>query len=110
MANRIAGRVAITIAGKPYTIAMGIGALAELADVLAVTTFEDLQERFARIGPKDMMPIMRALIVGNGGQIPDEDLRQVSFDEFMEWFTAVQPSRNKGDGAGRPPKAAAKSA
>ena len=77
MANRRRGEIAATIGGRPYTLCLTLGALAELESAFGVDDLAALGQRFGagRLGADDLVKLAGAGLRGGGQPIVDEDIR-----------------------------------
>jgi hypothetical protein len=77
MANRRRGEIAATIAGRPYTLCLTLGALAELECAFAVGDLTALGSRFGsgRLSAEDLVKLVGAGLRGGGHPITDEEIR-----------------------------------
>lgn len=77
MANKRRGEVAATIAGRPYTLCLTLGALAELEDAFGVGDLSALSERFGRgrLSATDLMTLVRIGLGGGGCPVRDDEIR-----------------------------------
>ena len=91
MANRARGEYAIEIEDRPYTLCLTLGALAEIEDKLGIETADQMGERLARVGFRDMLVILGALLRGGGHEIDDAELArlQVDLPRLGEWLQGV---------------------
>jgi hypothetical protein len=65
MANRARGEAKITLGGKDYGIALGLGALAELEDAFGIENFEDALN-FKKLSARRLKTFLTAVLKGNG--------------------------------------------
>ena len=74
MVNRQRGEVAIDLDGKPHTLCLTLGAMAELEDTLALDNIGALASRFSdgKVSAQDLIPILGAALRGGGHDISDE--------------------------------------
>lgn len=110
MANRTRGEVEITIEGRPYTLCLTLGALAEIEDALGVESSDKLGDRLKGIRMRDMIAILGALLRGGGHEVNDADVArlQVDLPRAGTWIQNVFAAAGWGDGAENPPKPARK--
>lgn len=77
MANRRRGEIAATLAGRPRTLCLTLGALAELEDAFAVDDLGALAARFGsgRLSARDIVRLVGAGLRGAGEPIADCEIR-----------------------------------
>lgn len=85
MANRRRGEIAATIAGRPYTLCLTLGSLAELEDAFGVGDLAALGDRFGggRLSAYDLATLLRIGLTGGGCP--------VTADEIRAWPAACLP-------------------
>lgn len=73
MANRHRGEVAATLDGRPYTLCLTLGALAELEAALGTGDLVALAERFSagRLKATDAIAVIGAALRGAGHEVDD---------------------------------------
>jgi hypothetical protein len=71
MANRARGEAKITLGGKDYGVALGLGALAELEDAFGVENFEDALN-FEKLSARRLTKFVTAVLKGNGIVLTEE--------------------------------------
>lgn len=94
MANAARGEVDVEIGGQRVTLALNLGALAELEDAFQVESFEDALKAVAGAGvvsAKKLHLFMDAVIRGNGLEV---DAKSMSPSQVME--TALLLFRRSG--------------
>lgn len=76
MANPKRGEIELTLNGKPHTLCLTLGALAELEAKLQLDDLNGLGKRFeaGRISARDIIVILGAGLRGAGHAISDQDL------------------------------------
>jgi hypothetical protein len=108
--NKHRGEVAITIAGTAYPVAMTLDALARAAEALGVETLAEFEARMMALRIADMRPMLEALLVSNGHDVPAEALGRASFKTYTGAIVQLWNARPDGDEAGEakasPPKRA----
>src|SRR5262249_17229554 len=72
--------------GRTYTVAMNMGALARLATVLGVKTFNDLQARLVEL--PSMPAVVAAILEANGHQV---DQKAIDAMDPLDYFNRVLP-------------------
>lgn len=88
-ANPAAGRVMVRIGDRTLPISFSLGAVAALGTALKCETYQELM-RAIQVGRMDDAPlILRALLVGNGHDVQNEDV--IAFD-FLTFATEVLPA------------------
>lgn len=82
MANRRRGEVAATLDGRPVTLCLTLGALAELEAAYAVDDLAALADRFAagRLGARDVARIFACGLRGGGTPVTDDDVLAARID------------------------------
>ena len=103
MANKHRGEVDIEIADKTYAVAMTLGAMAEIASALGIETMEEMQARVPEMRMPDLVPVLRAVLKGNGHDVPDADLMAINWRTYVEFILALWNAR---PGSAEPDKAA----
>lgn len=66
MINPQRGEVAIDIDGKPRTLCLTLGALAEIETALGCESLKDLSIRLKTVSAKDLIRLLAALLRGGG--------------------------------------------
>ena len=66
VANPARGEVVRPVAGVPRRLCLTLGALAELEGALGCEGWEALSERLRRVGPRDLLAVLAALLRGGG--------------------------------------------
>ena len=76
MANARRGEVDFTIAGKPVTLCLTLGALAEIEHAFGAADLVALGERLAsgRLAAKDLIAILGAAARGGGAALSDAEV------------------------------------
>jgi hypothetical protein len=85
MANRARGEAKITLGGKDYGVALGLGALAELEDAFGVENFEEALN-FEKLSAKRLRLFVQAILKGNGIALTEEiglAINRLSVPDFM---------------------------
>ncbi len=103
----------IDIGGKTYSIAMNMGALSRLAEVLEVETFSELQERLLKHRLADMPKVIQAVLEANGhNSVAMADIEQLEpmayFQKFLPALFRRSEDSGEANGADHPPKSRAK--
>ena len=80
--NRRRGEVGALIDGRPYTLCLTLGALAELEDAFGLDDLGALASRFGegRLSARDVMRVLRAGLRGGGHDVDDEAVAEMRFD------------------------------
>lgn len=91
MANRYRGEVAAVLDGRPYTLCLTLGALAELEDAFAVQDMTALVDRFARgtLSARDATRVIGAGLRGAGHAVADEEVATMSADGGAAGFAQI---------------------
>ena len=89
MANARRGEVALTLAGRTYTLCLTLGALAELEDALGVPDLAALGERFAsgRLRGRDLVALLGVALRGGGHPLRDAEVAALPLDGGLEPLT-----------------------
>ena len=86
MANRARGEARITLGGKDYGVALGLGALAELEDAFGVENFEEALN-FEKLSARRLKTFLTAVLRGNGicVDLPEfaDAIDRVTVPDFM---------------------------
>lgn len=112
MANSARGEAELAIAGRTYTVAMNMGALARMAEALGVNTFKELQDRLTQFNLPDMPKVVSAVLAANGHDVPAAAIEAMNpFDYFERVIPAIfrradDPKVEEGEA--NPPKRQAK--
>lgn len=89
MANKHRGEVDIAIAGKTYTVAMTLEALALIADAIKVESLGEIEARMSAFKISDMKPMLSGMLAGNGHDVPERDLARLTFREYAAFMVAI---------------------
>ncbi|MDD7909140.1 gene transfer agent family protein [Pseudovibrio exalbescens] len=83
MANRHRGEVDIELDGRRWSMALTLGALAELEDAYAAESLEALVTRFAehKLGTQDLTRIIGAGLRGGGNEVSNAQLQAMTCPE-----------------------------
>lgn len=111
MVNRARGEVSVEIGGKAYTLAMTLGALAELEDAFGADGFEAVFDAtFAKLGAKSVSKFISAVAAGNRVEIPTDDIADMMpsdaiavVQRIIEASGMVERRAAEGDAAGADP-------
>ena len=109
MANRRRGEVAAILAGRPRTLCLTLGALAELEDAFAVDDLGALAARFGsgRLSSRDIVRLVGAGLRGAGEPIADAEIRAWPAADLAPMAEAVASllaaTFGPGDGPDPPP-------
>ena len=108
MPNRRRGEVGATLDGRPYSLCLTLGALAELEDSFAVADLTALGTRFAsgRLSAGDLVKLVGAGLRGGGHPVSDDDLRSWPAASVPEMAAAAASllAATFGDAPENPPK------
>lgn len=82
MANRYRGEVDAVLSGKPYTLCLTLGALAELESAFEKRDLVELAERFSkgRLSAGEAIRILHLGLKGAGHEMTREDVARLSFE------------------------------
>lgn len=99
MANAARGEVELQLGSGTYTVALGLGVLAELEDAFGVDSFEEaLNTVFqGKMSAKRLEKFIHALLVGNGIEITDKvkkDVRAIQPTELVNISNALMKMMN----------------
>ncbi len=91
MANPQRGEIEVNIAGKPYTLCLTLGALAELEHAFASESLIQVIERFqtGNVRAGDLIKILKAGLKGGGHDISEEDVAHMKFEGGLEATIAI---------------------
>ena len=80
--NRRRGEVGALIDGRPYTLCLTLGALAELEDAFGLDDLGALADRLGggRLSSRDLTRVLRAGLRGGGHDVDDETLAAMRFE------------------------------
>ena len=86
MANRRRGEVPLDLGGKPYTLCLTLGALAELEDALTAGDLVGLAERLTAGRPRmaDLVALLGAALRGGGHDCDDDEVRRLPMAGGLE--------------------------
>lgn len=117
MANRARGFADVEIGGEKITLALGLGALAELEDAFGVESFEETLDFGQRTSAKRLRKWLAAVIRGNDVDLtPERDkalakaINAMSVGQFMDILLKImeasgmtqQSAGESGEEAERP--------
>lgn len=79
MANKHRGEIDVTLDGRPWTMCLTLGALAELESAFDAQDLSALTERFSsgRLAAQDMLRIIGAGLRGAGYTLNDEEVSEM---------------------------------
>jgi hypothetical protein len=91
MANRHRGEIEATLDGRPFTLCLTLGALAELEAALAAGDLMGLAKRFeeGRLSAHDAVRIIGAGLRGGGNDIDDAAVAHMRADGGAAGFVAI---------------------
>jgi hypothetical protein len=91
MANRYRGEIAARLDGKPYTLCLTLGALAELESAFADPDMLALATRFesGRLKAHDCVRILGAGLRGAGHAITDEEVARMRCEDGAAGFVGI---------------------
>lgn len=91
MANRHRGEIAATLNGKPHTLVLTLGALAELEDAFGGADILSIAEKLqtGRLAARDCMRIIGAGLRGAGHQVSDEDVAAMTTEGGAAGFVLI---------------------
>jgi hypothetical protein len=91
MANRHRGEVEAVLDGRPYTLCLTLGALAELEDALAAGDLLALAERFGsgRLSAGDMVKVIGAGLRGAGQGVDDAAVAKMRAEGGAAGFARI---------------------
>lgn len=108
MPNPRRGEVGLTLAGKRYTLALTLGALAELEQAFDAQNLVELGERFAagRLASRDLIRLLAAGLRGGGHDLSDEEVAALPIDgiEGVVDGVAAMLAAAFGDASENPPE------
>lgn len=110
MANRRRGEVQAGFDGRPHTLCLTLGALAELEDRLGAEHLVALAERFGagRPSARDLIQVLAAGLRGGGHPLTDDEVAALSPDGGVEGAARAAAALlvaafGGGDDPARPP-------
>ena len=82
MVNLHRGEIEAVLDGRPYTLCLTLGALADLEHAFGVTDLVALAERFesGRLSARDAIRILAAGLRGGGNDVSDADVAAMHID------------------------------
>lgn len=89
MANKARGERGLKIGTKTYPLALTLGALAELEDILGVTTLNGLEEALNNVRPSQLPKIIHALAGGNAAGLELDHVCGVHVSDAMAAIQGV---------------------
>lgn len=91
MPNHRRGEMAVTIAGRSWTLCLTLGALAEIESHFGVTDLPALGVRLAegRLGARDIIAIMSAAARGGGMTMDDAGMAMMPADALPQLMDAI---------------------
>ena len=86
--NRHRGEVGAVIDGRPYTLCLTLGALAELEDAFDVDDLGALTRRLGSgaLSSRDIQRVVRAGLRGGGHAVDDETISEMRMDGGASGF------------------------
>ncbi len=80
--NTLRGEAQITIAGRPYTVALNVGAAAAVGPIVGAASLRDLSTRMFE-APLDKIPeVIRALLEANGHRVSPEAVAGIALTDY----------------------------
>lgn len=109
MANQQRGETVLQAGERQIKLALTLGAMAEIEDAFQVDSIDELAERLKKPKIKDLLTLVRALSIGGGEEVSEEDLRRlpILIPDVQKAVTEVlqRAETDMGDGAsGEAPK------
>ncbi len=91
MANRHRGEIAASLGGKPYTLCLTLGALAELEDAYGGIDLLALAQRFEQgsIRAVDAIRVIGAGLRGGGHDVSDAEVAAMPVDGGAAGYVAI---------------------
>ena len=91
MANRHRGEIEAQLEGKPYTLCLTLGALAELEHAYGGADLLDIAQRFeaGKISATDAIRVIGAGLRGAGHAISDDDVAAMKIEGGAPAFLAI---------------------
>lgn len=80
LVNRERGEAVVVLDGEPRRLRLTFGALAEIEAALGATGLADLGERLARLGARELMLVLAALLRGGGEEEAARRLPETGLD------------------------------
>jgi hypothetical protein len=106
MVNRARGEAKITLGGKEFGVALGIGALAELEDSFGVENFEEALN-FEKLSAKRLRLFLQAILKGNDIPLTEEigfSINRFSVPDFMAFVTDLMAASGLSERAESEPE------
>ena len=113
MANRHRGEVSAVLDGRPHTLCLTLGALAELEDAFGADDLAALVDRFGtgRLKARDLVRIVGAGLRGAGHDVSDDAVARMTADGGATGFARLAADLlaatfgpgEEGEGRGSPP-------
>lgn len=87
MVNRVRGEAVLKLGDKQVSVALGLGALAQLEDAFGVENFEEALD-FSKLSAKRLHTFVRAVLQGNGIDPRDhaDAIDRMSIPDFMSFL------------------------
>ena len=94
MANARRGEVAVTLGGRPLTLCLTLGALAEIETAFGVDGLAGLGARFeaGRLSARDLVSVLGAAARGGGERVGDEDIAALPVAGGLEAYARAVAS------------------
>lgn len=91
MVNRHRGEIEAVLDGRPYTLCLTLGALAELEDAFGAEDMLALAERFdaGRLSARDAIRIIAAGLRGGANEIEESRIAQMQADGGAAGFVDI---------------------
>ncbi|MEM9221494.1 MAG: gene transfer agent family protein [Pseudomonadota bacterium] len=91
MANRYRGETSAMLDGRPWTLCLTLGAIAELESAFQVGDMSALVERFSNgtLSARDAVKILGAGLRGAGNSVDDDQVARMTADGGAAGFAAI---------------------
>lgn len=91
MANAKRGEIQVTLDGKPFTLCLTLGALAELESGFGANDLVALGERFEaqRLSARDILRIIGCGLRGGGHALSDEEVAQFKVSGGLAGYVQI---------------------
>jgi len=91
MTNRHRGEIEAILDGRPHTLCLTLGALADLEDTFGAEDMLSLAQRFesGRLSARDAIRIICAGLRGGGHEVSDDDVTRMRSDDGAAGFVDI---------------------
>jgi len=91
MANSVRGEIAAKLDGKPWTLCLTLGTLAELESALAVRDLQALSEKFSsgRLKSSELLSIIAAGLKGGGHTLSADEVGEMRVEGGIAGYVDI---------------------